>query len=308
MFETRSELEQLLAVADEGRIVAAAERLSMTQPALTRAVAKLERRAGGTLFERLPTGVRLTTLGTVAVGRARRLARELADTDEHIGEAVAGRGARLRVSAAPLWMRAVVAPAALRFQTECPGVALTLRSAAFAEGVRLLADGAGDLHFGGIDDGRALPAFLRREPLLRVTAGIVAHRGHPLHGARRTPGDLLRHPWLECYASAHAGADGRGPSLASILERLREHTGERPGPVLRAGAAGLVLLAEGPWLSWLPFAFLARLPALGLKPLPLTFGRRRCRTGLIARRSAEDLAPVRLFEDIVRTIALEHTG
>ena len=177
MFETRSELEQLLAVADEGRIVAAAERLSMTQPALTRAIAKLERRAGGALFERLPTGVRLTALGTVAVGRARRLARELADTDEHIGETIAGRGARLRVSAAPLWMRAVVAPAALRFQRECPGVALTLRSAAFAEGVRLLADGAGDLHWGGIDDGRALPAFLRREPMLRITAGIVAHRG-----------------------------------------------------------------------------------------------------------------------------------
>ena len=201
MFETRSELEQLLAVAEEGRIVAAAERLVMTQPALTGAIAKLERRAGGALFERLPSGVRLTALGTVAIGRARHLARELADTDEHIGEAVAGRGARLRVSDAAVWMRAVVAPAALRFQQACPGVALTLRSAAFAEGVRLL--------------------------------------------------------------------------------------------------------AEGPWLSWLPFAFLARLPALGLKPLPLVFGRRRCRTGLVARRSAEDLAPVRLFEDIVRTIALE---
>ena len=217
-------------------------------------------------------------------------------------------GFRRRMSAAPVWMRAVVAPAALRFQQACPGVALTLRSAAFAEGVRLLADGAGDLHFGGIDDGRALPAFLRREPMLRITAGIVAHRGHPLHGARPTPDDLLRHPWLECYAAARSGADGRGPSLASVLERLRERTGERTGPVLRAGAAGLVLLAEGPWLSWLPFAFLARLPALGLKPLPLVFGRRRCRTGLVARRSAEDLAPVRLFEDIVRTIALEHSG
>ena len=308
MFETRSQVEQLLAVAEEGRIVAAAERLSMTQPALTRAVAKLERRAGGALFERLPSGVRPTALGTVAVERARRLAREFADTDVRIGETIAGRGARLRVSAAPLWMRAVVAPAALRFQSACPGVALTLRSAAFVEGVRLLADGAGDVHFGGIDDGRALPAFLRREPMLRITAGIVAHRGHPLHGARPTPGDLLRHPWLECYASARSGADGRGPSLSSVLERLRERTGERTGPVLRAGAAGLLLLAEGPWLSWLPFAFLARLPALGLKPLPLTFGRRRCRTGLVARRSAEDLAPVRLFEDIVRTIALEHSG
>jgi len=194
MFETRSEVEQLLAVAGEGRIVAAAERLAMTQPALTRAVAKLERRAGGALFERLPTGVRPTALGTVAVERARRLARELTDADEHVGETLAGRGGRLRVSAAPLWMRAVVAPAALRFQSECPGVGLTLRSAAFGEGLHLLAEGAADLHFGGIDDGRPLPAILRREALLRVTAGIAAHRGHPLQRARPTPGELVRCP------------------------------------------------------------------------------------------------------------------
>ena len=142
--------------------------------------------------------------------------------------------------------------------------------------MRLLADGAGDLHFGGIDDGRALPAFLRREPLLRVTAGIVAHRDHPLQSARPTLDDLVRHPWLECYASARASPAGRGASLASILERLHERTGERAGPVLRAGAADLRLLAEGPWLSWgVPFAF---------------------------------LAPVHLFEDTARDIALERPG
>ena len=66
----------------------------MTQPALTRAVAKLERRAGGALFERLPTGVRLTTLGTVALGRARRLAREFEDTRR------AHRGGRRRAGRA----------------------------------------------------------------------------------------------------------------------------------------------------------------------------------------------------------------
>ena len=68
------------------------------------------------------------------------------------------------------------------------------------------------------------------------------------------------------------------------------------------------LLAEGPWLSWLPFTFLARNPELGLKPLPLTFGRRRYRTGLVARRAAEDLAPVRLLEVLVRDIAIEQLG
>ena len=305
MFETRSELEQLIAVAEAGRIVAAAERLAVTQPELTRAVAKLERRAGGRLFERLPTGVRLTTLGTVALERARRLIREFADTDEHIGETVAGREGRFRITAAPLWMRAVVAPAALRFQGACPGVGLSLRTVPFSEGVRLLEGGASDLHCGGIDGGQPLPGSLRREPLLKVTAGIVARRDHPLQAARPTPDDLVRSPWLDCYSSARTGAEERGPSLAAVLERLRERTGARAGPVLRAGAEGLLLLAEGPWLSWLPLPFLARLPALGIEPLPLNFGRRRYRTGLVARRSAEDLAPVRLFEEIVRDIALE---
>ena len=308
MFETRNEVEQLLAVAEAGRIVAAAQRLSMTQPALTRAVAKLERRAGGRLFERLPTGVRPTALGTVALERARRLLREFADADEHIGEAVAGRGERFQVTAAPLWMRAVVARAALRFQQACPAVGLTLRTVTFSEGVRLLAAGASDLHCGGIDDGQTLPALLRREPLLQVTAGIVARRDHPLQRTRPTPDDLVQTPWLDCYSSARPPADKRGPSLASVLERLRERTGERTGPVLRAGADGLPLLAKGPWLSWLPITFLAWFPALGLEPLPISFGRRRYRTGLVVRRSVEDLEPVRLFADLVRDIALEGGG
>ena len=108
-------------------------------------------------------------------------------------------------------------------------------------------------------DAQPLPAHLRREPLLEVTAGIVAHRDHPLQSARPTPADLVRSPWLDCYATERAGAGERGPTLGAVLERLRERTGERAGPVVRAGAAGLLLLAEGPWLSWLPLSFLARL-------------------------------------------------
>ena len=110
----------------------------------------------------------------------------------------------------------------------------------------------------------------------------------------------MRSPWIDCHSTARACAGGRGPSLAAVLERLGERTGERAGPVLRMGAAGLLLLAEGPWLSWLP---LARLAALGVEPLPTAFGRRRYRSGLVARRAAEDLAPMRAFEAMVREVA-----
>ncbi len=76
--------------------------------------------------------------------------------------------------------------------------------------------------------------------------------------------------------------------------------------VVRAGSAGLLLLAAGQWLGWLPLEFLDRLPGAPLKALPLTFGRQRYRTGFVARRSAEDLAPFRQLEAAVRDAAPEH--
>ena len=53
MFDRRSDLVKLIAVADAGGILAAAERLAITQPALGRVIARLELRFGGRLFERL---------------------------------------------------------------------------------------------------------------------------------------------------------------------------------------------------------------------------------------------------------------
>ena len=74
--------------------------------------------------------------------------------------------------------------------------------------------------------------------------------------------------------------------------------------VVRAGSAGLTLLADGPWLAWLPLDLLDRLPGTPLRALPLAFGRRGYRTGFIARRSAEDLEPFRMLETAVRDAAL----
>ena len=75
--------------------------------------------------------------------------------------------------------------------------------------------------------------------------------------------------------------------------------------MLRAGAAGLFPMATGPWLAWLPLDYLDRLAWPRLRPLPLAFGRRRCRTGFVARRAAEDLEPFRLLERTLRDSAIE---
>ena len=103
MFERRKDLVQFLAVVDAGKIVSEADRLAITQPALSRAIARLEKRAGGRLFERMPEGVRLTGLGAMAADRARRILRELDDAGEAVDAAVAGRAGRFRISAGPVW-------------------------------------------------------------------------------------------------------------------------------------------------------------------------------------------------------------
>ena len=299
MFERRSDLVRLLAVADAERIVTAADRLAMTQPALSRIVARLEREFGGRLFERLPSGVRLTRLGAVVAESARRILRDIEEGEEAVAATLAGRIGCFRITAPPLWMEAVVAPAIQAFHAAFPEVELKLRTAAWREGVRLLADGGCDLHCGGLDTGEALPAHLRRERFLDVTAGIVAASGHPLHDAMPESRDLVLWPWIDFDGSAGGDASATGPCLAAVLDELSGP----PRAVVHAGSAGLTLLAAGPWLAWLPLDLLDRLPGTPLRALPLDFGRRRYRTGFVARRSAEDLEPFRMLQRAVREAA-----
>jgi LysR family transcriptional activator of nhaA len=53
-------------VATEGTVAAAAERLGVTQPTVSEQIKALERSLGVTLFERTPSGLRLTEVGRLA--------------------------------------------------------------------------------------------------------------------------------------------------------------------------------------------------------------------------------------------------
>ena len=66
-------LEQFLIVAQEGHIGRAAQRLSMTQPPLTKAIHRLERLLRVRLFDRTPRGVELTAAGRAFVTDAQQL-------------------------------------------------------------------------------------------------------------------------------------------------------------------------------------------------------------------------------------------
>jgi DNA-binding transcriptional LysR family regulator len=72
------QLETFVAVAEEGAVVRAAERLHISQPPLTRRLRSLEDELGVELFERLPRGMRLTDEGARLLPRVRRVLAEVA--------------------------------------------------------------------------------------------------------------------------------------------------------------------------------------------------------------------------------------
>lgn len=84
---TLRQLEYLVAVVEEGSFTRAAERLFVSQPALSHQIKTLERSIGGELLERLPQSLHLTPVGRAflphaiaavnAADEARRAAREV---------------------------------------------------------------------------------------------------------------------------------------------------------------------------------------------------------------------------------------
>ncbi|MFF5407012.1 LysR family transcriptional regulator [Streptomyces misionensis] len=68
---TLRQLEYLVTVVDTGSFTRAAERLHVTQPALSHQIRVLESAVGGPLLERLPRSIRLTPMGRAVLPHAR---------------------------------------------------------------------------------------------------------------------------------------------------------------------------------------------------------------------------------------------
>lgn len=86
-------LRYFVAIAEEGSISRAAERLHVAQPALSAQIRNLEGELGSQLLHRIPRGVVLTEAGTKLLGHARQIVRALALAREDLlGDAAATIG------------------------------------------------------------------------------------------------------------------------------------------------------------------------------------------------------------------------
>jgi len=180
------ELTVLVAVLDAGSLAAAARRLRRSPPAVTRALAGLEKRVGARLVERTTRRLAPTEAGRHLAEKARAVLAGYADAVRDASEAPL-RGS-VRVTAPVVFGRRHVAPLVAGFLDTHPAVRVEL----------VLADRNLDLVEEGVDAavriGRLADSCLVARLVGEVRRVLVASPGYlAARGTPHTPGDLAGH-------------------------------------------------------------------------------------------------------------------
>ncbi len=187
-----AQLRHLVALADTLSFSKAAERVHVTQPALSRSVQQLEDELGGRLIHRIGRRNELTSLGHASVERARRILFEVAELGEQAQRANPAIAMRVGLGAGAAAV--LMAPLMRHMAQHHPQGRLTLTRGPLPLQIDALRARELDAL---IVDMRPLPASpeLAIEPLPPMRAGAICRAGHPLAARQAvTIAMLRRHP------------------------------------------------------------------------------------------------------------------
>jgi DNA-binding transcriptional LysR family regulator len=235
-------METFVLVVDSGSFSAAARRLNVGQPAVSKLVAQLEDRLGVKLLVRTTRGLTATEAGLNYYERARRSIEEADEAELAARGAGSGLTGRLRISAAVTFARIHLMPHLPEFLAQHPGLEIEV----------VLDDRNIDLVHEGIDValrmGQLTDSTLTAQ---RIASGRQVVLGSPAYFARvgepAAPGDLITHEAV-IYAQKGGGADWTfrrdGVNIAVTLKgRLRVSAAEGVRAVILAGA-GIAIVSE----------------------------------------------------------------
>jgi len=190
-----SNLKIFVAVGEEQSFAAAARRLGLSPPAVTRAVGALEQELGVRLLQRTTRIVRLTEVGARYLLDSKRILNDLDDADQLASGAQAEVRGALAITASVLFGRAFVAPLLHQFLKRHDKI--NLRA--------LFVDRVVDLIEEGLDVAVRI-AHLSDSSLTAIRVGAVRNVvcASPAflkrHGVPRTPDDLRQVPAF-CFSS-----------------------------------------------------------------------------------------------------------
>ena len=179
------------AVAEEGSVTRAANRLHISQPAVSKQLRDLEKSVGAALFHRLSTGVRLTDAGELLHGYARQMFALEDEAQSALRQLRALERGRLRVGASTLIADYVLPRVCARFHRAHPGVELRMEVVNSREVARRLKNNAIEV---ALVDGPDEWADLHSDVWGDDALVAIAPPEHPLTRKPLTPQELSRAP------------------------------------------------------------------------------------------------------------------
>ena len=266
-------------IAERGSFTSAAVALGYTQSAVSRQIAALERATRADLFERRPSGVRLTAPGRVLLRHAAVVLDELDAARRELGGLPVEDGA-VRLGAFPSAGAALLPRALAALRRSHPGIDVTTREAGTPSLVRALRAGSLDLAvlalappFRAPDaetPGLVLERLAEQEMLVAVPAG---------HALARSDSDTVRlvdlrgQRWIASRPTGDETLLGVWPGLD-----------ERPliAHSTRDWLTKLQLVAAGCGLTTVPALIAPAVPA-GIRLLRVADGPQEMRRLVLAR-------------------------
>jgi DNA-binding transcriptional LysR family regulator len=189
--ELTAHLDAFVASADEGSFSAAARRLGITPPAVSKSVARLESGLGVRLFQRSTRSLSLTGEGERLYRQVRMPWTEVADALAELQQGAGKPAGTLKVAMAPTVGRTYFVPLLDAFLERYPDIVPDLHFD--NRQVDLIAQGF-DVAIGG---GIELTEGLVARELAQVRIALVAAPAYlARHGAPEQPADLARHRGL----------------------------------------------------------------------------------------------------------------
>ncbi|KML56837.1 MULTISPECIES: LysR family transcriptional regulator [Burkholderia] len=237
-------METYVSVVEAGSFSAAAKRMNLGQPAISKSIAQLEERLGVRLLLRSTRGLTTTDAGQRFYEHAKLAIRE-ADQAEHVvRDASASLSGKLRVSAAVSFTCLHVLPLLDTFLSRHPDLEIDL--ALDDRNIDLLEEGTDvALRMGELVDSSMIARRIARSPRLVVgTPAYFARAGIP-----KAPADLARHQAI-VYSQRGGGEtwsfNRNGAEVAvAVSGRLRVSAAEG---MRTAVIAGMGLAVASRWM------------------------------------------------------------
>jgi DNA-binding transcriptional LysR family regulator len=290
-------LRYFVAVAHEGHVTRAAEKLHIQQPPLSQQIRALEREIDAALFVRHPRGVSLTDAGRSFLADAEQILAQAEHAKIRARRTARGEVGRIAVgftTSAPF--HPLVARAIREFRGNRPNVSFVLEESSSGDMVSGLRDDRLDVAF--IRSGLVDPEGITVHPLLQEDMVAAFPARHPLTKRTRLTLKDLADETLILYRRP----DGRGlydVIIAACAEAgFSPHVGQEAPRIVST----LNLVAAGLGITIVP-ASLSRLPLEGVTYKPFT-GRPGIKVPLnLACRADERSAATLAFIDLVRRLS-----